>query len=128
LDRKIKTSLKLRVRIYSSDENGKPNESIISQSIFYDLKGKKGWREIDVTDYHVLLPTAHGYFVGIEYLPSNKELTEKYFCFGMRAIGDNRVWEKFPGRKWFQTKHFKDKKGGYPNLMTKVKLERLTPE
>jgi len=83
---KKKDSLLVRAHIYSVDPiTKKPNKELLSKSIIYPVRRKKGTLSIDIQDQYIEMPS-EGLFIGLEWLGENNDA-----AYGFTAGNDSSI-------------------------------------
>lgn len=70
---------KFRLRLFSVDENGLPDEDVLQESVVVELKKNQKIADIDISNFNIIFPR-NGFYIAFEwlYIPYNEE--EVNFC------------------------------------------------
>lgn len=82
---------KFRLRLFSVDENGLPDDDLLQESVIVELKKNQKIADIDISSFNVMFPR-EGFYIAFEwlYIPYNEE--EVKFCLDQKCRkSENRI-------------------------------------
>jgi hypothetical protein len=100
---KKKDSLLVRAHIYSVDPiTKKPNKELLSKSIIYPVRRKKGTLSIDIQDQYIEMPS-EGLFIGLEWLGENNDAAYGFTAGNDSSINAFVTLAKLKNKIWLQS-------------------------
>lgn len=75
---------KFRLRLFSVDENGLPDEDVLKESVIVELKKNQKIADVDISNFNIIFPR-NGFYIAFEwlYIPYNEE--EVKFCLDKKC-------------------------------------------